>query len=326
VNCVPAFVRFRGSLGASVLGVLAVAVAAWACDGRGVPEAARVGDAALTHAALSEASSDAGKPRSDCFGCHVADYEHAHGPGRRHQVPTTCAVCHRETGYHPLQRVHPWPLTGKHDKADCFACHDQKPPVFEGLASACVDCHREEFDKSEYPGHEKFAPTCADCHGTVAWSGAKKPAKPANTQMPAPAAHNVHVPTEAPAASGAAVKAKPRAVAKPKPAALHPKVPQAINRDAEPSTPSPAQTPSVEREHPEARFPISRGNHTDIECSDCHTGAGRDSKTNTSCVGCHKRSRYDGRHGDVADYPLGDAPAYFCVECHTSGTRRTARR
>ena len=45
-------------------------------------------------------------------------------------------------------------------------------------------------------------------------------------------------------------------------------------------------------------------------------------KGNTDCVQCHKRSRFDRKHQGVRDYPLGDAPANFCVECHTRGRIR----
>jgi hypothetical protein len=344
VNCALPNTRSRASLFATLLALVAVSLAAWACDERRRQNVPSAGDEVAVHASLMAASADAGKPRSDCYGCHVADYEDAHGPGKRHQVPTTCGVCHLETGYHPIQRVHPWPLTGKHDKADCIACHDQKPPVYEDLSTACVDCHRKEFDESEYPGHEKFALTCADCHSTEAWKGGKKPEKLATAHGHTPSAPAVHSAAQTSVADKPATRPKRKAPAKaPSPAVQHgdaptsaessgptsPSMPasnSASEAPADTTPPSKVEVHAAEREHPESRFPISRGNHTDIDCSDCHAGPGKDSKTNTSCVSCHKRSRYDGRHGDVANYPLADAPAYFCVECHTTGTRRTARR
>lgn len=78
---------------------------------------------------------------------------------------------------------------------------------------------------------------------------------------------------------------------------------------------------AAEREHPESKFPISRGNHADIACADCHSLPGKNSKANVDCVQCHKRSRYDRIHARVSEYPLAAVPANFCVVCHTKGTR-----
>lgn len=275
------------ALGLSLLGLAA-------CRASPQPSAA-------THASTV---ADSGEPRADCYACHARDYASAH----QHEgvKPTRCAVCHLETGWHPTQRNHPWPLTGAHQQANCFACHSGKPPVFEDLPSACVDCHRADYDKSDFPGHDRFALTCGDCHGTAAWKPAKKP-EPAGPKR-ASTGHAEREPSTRPA--------KPARHDAP---AAAPQMQPAQTTEAH----TPPPTAASSRQHPEAAFPITTGNHTDIDCKTCHDGPGRNSKDNTDCVQCHKRSRFDPRHTRVADYPVGEAPANFCVDCHTRGTRAT---
>ncbi len=189
--------------------------------------------------------------------------------------PTQCGVCHTQDAWSPSVLNHPWPLTGAHAKAACEDCHAAekgKAPVYEGTSKLCVDCHRDDYDGATYPGHSKFATTCADCHSTTAFRPARKP-KLAQDVAPA----------REPA---------PRA---------------------------------AERLHPERRFPIKSGSHADIECRTCHSQGGAMSKADTDCVQCHARARFDRKHRNVGNYPQGDAPANFCVHCHTDGSVGSAR-
>jgi hypothetical protein len=253
-------------------------------------------------------------PRLDCYGCHAADYRSVRHPPHERVRPTTCAVCHLERAWKPEQRNHPWQLTGAHATTDCFACHVGTPPLFANTPTACVGCHRADYDRSEYPGHDRFALTCADCHSTKAWRPAQKP-------------------THAAAGSGAVETrktnrgAKPVAVqvaaAPPRPAPSAPPTvePAAPPAEREPVS-EPAPAPTRPREHPESAFPIASGPHSDIACETCHDQPGRTGKANSDCVQCHKRSRFDAKHEGVSGYPGADAPLNFCVECHTRGRVR----
>jgi nitrate/TMAO reductase-like tetraheme cytochrome c subunit len=44
---------------------------------------------------------------------------------------------------------------------------------------------------------------------------------------------------------------------------------------------------------------------------------------NTDCVGCHDgehtRAEMDAKHREERDYPSGDAPPNFCLDCHKDG-------
>jgi hypothetical protein len=251
-------------------------------------------------------------PRLDCYGCHASDYRGVSHPPHQEVRPTTCAVCHSESAWRPEQRNHPWQLTGAHETTDCFACHVGKPPLFANTPTTCVGCHRADYDRSEYPGHDRFALTCADCHSTKAWQPAQKPAHaaagsgavehPHTSRGPKPVARRA-----APAQAAATASA--------------PQPPAAPPAEREPATQL-AAAPSRARQHPESAFPIASGPHSDIACETCHDQPGRTGKGNSDCVQCHERSRFDPKHEGVSGYPTADAPLNFCVECHTRGRVR----
>lgn len=186
-----------------------------------------------------------------CVGCHRDDYEAARMPAHA-GFSTRCNTCHDESGWKPAKFDHSWPLTGAHATAPCTGCHGGKPPVYEGTSKECVSCHRDDYERSPFPGHATFPTTCQQCHATKAW------------------------------------------------------------------------TPATGGTHPEARFPIKNGAHSEFECMSCHNEAlGPNGKDNTDCVGCHtgehSRSKMDEKHHEVAKYPTGAASPRFCLDCHPDG-------
>jgi hypothetical protein len=152
---------------------------------------------------------------SDCASCHLDDFEGARGHvGQR---PTTCAVCHVQESWHPAGLHHGfWPLTGKHETARCFACHTGDPPVFRGTGTACVACHRPEYERA--PGHAgRFPTSCEQCHSTDAWKpplpGHPEPPRPASPQASPPATTPRPTPTPTPTAN-------PTPTARPRPSSV----------------------------------------------------------------------------------------------------------
>ncbi len=111
---------------------------------------------------------DAG-PKPSCVSCHMPEYLDVRKPPHDGVKPTTCGVCHSQQGWTPSVLDHPWPLTGKHEKADCFKCHSTKPPKFKGTDKACYACHAAEYDKPPFPDHMLLQKTCEDCHTTTDW-------------------------------------------------------------------------------------------------------------------------------------------------------------
>lgn len=79
--------------------------------------------------------------------------------------------------------------------------------------------------------------------------------------------------------------------------------------------------------HREELFPIAGGPHAPFACEECHDPGLEDVPSaqgqNADCVGCHtgahSRRQMDDEHEDVADYPAGDAPPNFCLDCHPAG-------
>ncbi|HNK62914.1 MAG TPA: cytochrome c3 family protein [Anaerolineales bacterium] len=99
---------------------------------------------------------------SDCYSCHQQDDEH---DGR---FGTQCESCHNPSDWENATFDHDrtnFPLNGAHSNTRCEECHTNG--TFEGLSTACVNCHA---DPAYHAG--AFGTDCAACHTTSAWSPA----------------------------------------------------------------------------------------------------------------------------------------------------------
>jgi hypothetical protein len=85
-----------------------------------------------------------------CSTCHLDNFEATSAPPHRdNSFPTTCADCHRTTGWGPaLEGLHPpepkFPLVGNpHDGIKCLDCHDLDVPLTSkaGANTNCLQCH-----------------------------------------------------------------------------------------------------------------------------------------------------------------------------------------
>ena len=106
-----------------------------------------------------------------CVDCHRPAFAAATNPAHVGMFPETFNTCHGTTSWVPgTLTEHPWfLLDGKHALTPCASCHTGNPHRFAGTPSECVGCHLGDYQKSAYPGHDKFPQTCRDCHGTTAW-------------------------------------------------------------------------------------------------------------------------------------------------------------
>ncbi len=129
-----------------------------------------------------------------CALCHREAFAHARTPQHAGALPTTCASCHDATAWHPARLRHGFALRGKHEQADCFACHRGDPPRFEGTPRACAACHATAATPEPFAGHAAFGHACERCHDERAW-------RPARLTAPAVSAR-VALPAPRPAASG----------------------------------------------------------------------------------------------------------------------------
>lgn len=145
-------------------------------------------------------------------------------------------------------RKHEWPLTGAHQKADCFECHSATPPVYRGLSKACVDCHRREYDaeNAKEPSHATAVELCERCHSTNAWDEWPGHAKGDRTPAPTSA-----TPTAPPAStiSTAPVATTPRPAPRPTPKPQPTAKPPATSTPPAP-TPAPAPAPTSTGKRP----------------------------------------------------------------------------
>ncbi|MEI8259344.1 MAG: hypothetical protein WCJ30_27065, partial [Deltaproteobacteria bacterium] len=209
------------------------------------------------------------------------------------------------------------------------------PPVYEGTRTACVDCHRTDFDHSTFPGHSDFGTGCVECHNTTAWRSKTwdRDPEPRTADAGGDAGADVADASAGPVDSGAEPSAGRTTRRTTGGSTSRPRTPRtggtvatSTPTEVTPPMPTPEPTPAAPPEaapgHPESAFPIRSGNHTGISCRQCHSGGGAMGRSNTNCVQCHPRSRYDDVHGGVGGYPQGSAAPNFCVNCHRHGTRR----
>lgn len=105
-----------------------------------------------------------------CIGCHAEDKRGVVDPPHD-GFSDDCGSCHGNDAWQPAAFDHPWPLQGQHATANCASCHGD-PAVYAGTPTACVGCHREDYDSSPFPGHDAFSTDCAGCHTTAGWTPA----------------------------------------------------------------------------------------------------------------------------------------------------------
>lgn len=191
-------------------------------------------------------------------------------------------------------------------------------------ARDCVVCHEPEYEATRNPPHPGLFPReCVQCHGTDAWSPAVLVEHP---WWPIENRHAELLCTDCHTVGFTAEETPDECVG--------------CHLDDYESRPFPGHdafptncldchttagwTPAVGG-HPEAAFPIERGDHRGIDCNDCHDaslGPYTDG-LNADCVGCHTgehdRSRMDDKHDDVRGYPGDDRLPSFCLDCHPAG-------
>ncbi len=123
-----------------------------------------------------------------CKECHVSlvftnvgtKCADCHADIHRRQFGAQCEQCHTVKGWHAsLQSVsnhqNRFPLVGAHAVVACDACHKGAAvSQFQGLSTACVACHTQDFAQAQLPNHRAagFPTTCDQCHTMDSWLGA----------------------------------------------------------------------------------------------------------------------------------------------------------
>ncbi len=99
--------------------------------------------AGLTILAIAQGDNPHGDIKFDCASCHST--------GNWKEIPADTKFRHDETGF---------PLSGKHKKIKCIACHNDL--TFAKTQDECASCHAD-------PHNGQLGSTCQNCHTTRGW-------------------------------------------------------------------------------------------------------------------------------------------------------------
>lgn len=115
---------------------------------------------------------------TDCYSCHVRDFQNAITPNHLAAgFSTTCQACHGVNTWSQTNFNHNatgFPLTGAHVTVPCASCHVNNNYNLTAANTACSDCHMKEFQSTTNPNHVLggFSTNCQTCHTTASWTNA----------------------------------------------------------------------------------------------------------------------------------------------------------
>jgi nitrate/TMAO reductase-like tetraheme cytochrome c subunit len=267
-----------------------------------------------------------GGMRTDCYGCHSADFAGARSPDHKAAgFSTDCTTCHKITdsrwgGGFDHNKTN-FALTGAHRAVACVECHTT--PQFASTSTVCYTCHRQSFETAANPKHgQGFSTECVTCHSTTAWrpatfnhSTTRFALVGTHVTTPCASCHKNNVYTGTPMTCGDAACHLPDYNAASNPAHLAGN----FSKDCQTCHTANAWQPAS-FDHSKARFQLT-GSHT-----------------TTPCASCHKNNVYTGTPmtcGDAAchlpAYNAATNPAHLagnfskdCQTCHTTNAWQPA--
>ncbi|MFO1054829.1 MAG: cytochrome c3 family protein [Planctomycetota bacterium] len=254
---------------------------------------------------------------TNCVSCHQADYDRVTDPNHvTAGFPQDCTQCHTTTRWSGARFDHPasFPLTGGHSGHRCADCHGTSG-VYTGLDTACVSCHRADFDGTRDPNHQTagFSTDCTQCHTTTRWQGAtfNHPAS-----FPLTGGHANHTCADCHGTGGNYAGLSTACDS-----CHHAAYVATTNPNHQSASfPLTCQTCHNTTQWLGATFnhsfPITSGAHRGFTCADCHTTP--NNYQAFSCIDCHTHSRTttDGHHRGVRNYVYASPD---CLRCHPNG-------
>jgi hypothetical protein len=114
----------------------------------------------------------------DCVSCHLDAYRATTTPDHEAAgFSLDCLSCHRPTTWVRASLDHDrtgFPLTGAHRTVPCAQCHTGG---YAETPADCHACHAADYGGTSDPAHAAagFPTTCATCHTTAGWDGARMP-------------------------------------------------------------------------------------------------------------------------------------------------------
>jgi hypothetical protein len=176
----------------------------------------------------------------------------------------------------------------------------------------CASCHMDLYNaQPDHPGQKPT--TCADCHNTASW-GAAHPeaafpiATGAHAGITCNDCHEAALGSPAKGANTDCLRCHPQSQADPQ----HVGTPGYAYDSNTKNFCLTCHPDGKASGHPEAKFPITRGNHAGIACNDCHKSSlGTSYASNYDCWSCHT-----GQHRNSTHDPQ------LCASsgCHPSGS------
>ncbi|MBV6441825.1 MAG: hypothetical protein DYG98_23560 [Haliscomenobacteraceae bacterium CHB4] len=255
-----------------------------------------------------------------CTTCHKnpeTDNEHGGVNGYSYHSPA-CLACH-PTGNEDDVFNHNntnFPLTGKHQTANCLDCHANG---YAGTPTNCAACHTTDYNQSANPNHAALSiPTdCSGCHTTAGWEPATFAIHNNYYQLNGAhaaianncaACHNGNY-NNTPNTCAGCHTDDYNQTTNPNHAAAH------FPTNCASCHSETAWTPAA-FDHDGQHFPIYSGKHKEEwdQCSDCHTNPGDYSVF--SCTVCHTNPETNNDHQGVQGYSYS-SPA--CLSCHPKG-------
>jgi len=258
---------------------------------------------------------------AECGNCHFETYlQTSNPPHVLTRFSRRCEDCHpvTSTSWQGARFSHTatFPLVGGHAGLTCAHCHASGR--YQGLPTACVSCHQQDFSRTTNPNHvtARFPTTCEDCHTINGWRPAtfdhaltRFPLTGAHAGVDCAQCHPGGRYTGTPTDCYACHQADYDRTTNPNHRA------SGFPTQCEDCHGTEAWRPA-NFDHNTTRFPLT-GAHRRVNCARCHPG-GRYTGTPTDCYACHQ-----------ADYDRTTNPNHrasgFPTQCQTCHGTRTWR-
>ena len=250
--------------------------------------------------------------RTECYSCHVADYEGSQAPNHRAAgFGTDCSQCHavnapRWGGGFDHARTG-FPLVGAHATTPCSRCHVGNN--FHNAGTQCISCHQQDYTAATSPKHTGFSTDCLGCHTMTAWRPASfdhsKTAFPLTGAHRSASCNRCHANGVFAGTPTQCVSCHQQNYA----SAANPVHSPGMSNDCAPCHTTTGWRPST-FEHTRTNFQLT-GAHATVACNQCHKN-GVFAGTPALCSGCHQAQ------ANAVVSPSHSGFPNDCATCHTT--------
>lgn len=247
-----------------------------------------------------------------CVSCHQTDFNQTTNPNHTAAgFSTNCTLCHSTGQWLGAVFTHPasFPLSLGHANRTCNQCHTT-PGTYSGLSTACSACHLDDYQSTTDPYHAAagFSTNCTQCHNTTQWPGATFTH---TTAFPLTLGHANHACSTCHTTPGTYAGLTGDCAQCHMPdynATTNPNHAQSGFPTSCVSCHNTSNWNDATFNHPR----INRGNHSNLDCIDCHTVPS--TTPAFSCTHCHEHNQQDTaqNHQGVNNYQWLSSACYNC--------------